>query len=146
MNYYGECHCGSVRVTVETDIDFTQLTPRRCDCKSCQSLQLPAAMVSDPGLKITIENARADLHTKTNGSGQAIFYHCGNCAQLIAVGARLAGGELGAVNSFLFSGTRFCEPVAIQPRLLSPDEKVQRWLSLWGRLEVNGCHHEQISC
>ena len=136
MKYLGRCSCGKNEVLVETIIDFEKLVPRKCDCNSCRSLSLPAAMVSDPRLSISIVQGGSSLQTKTNGSKQASFYHCKSCEQLLAVGATIEGIHRGAVNSCLFKSIKFSEAVLIRPRLLSQVEKVQRWKRIWGNLYV----------
>jgi hypothetical protein len=97
----------------------------------------PSAIVSSPQVAIEIHAKTSALLTATNGSGLATFYHCKRCNQLLAVGAILAGVSLGAVNAFLMGNLdQFAEPISIQPRLLSPDEKVARWAEIWGSLKV----------
>lgn len=135
MKYYGKCDCSSTEVTVEFERDFGSLEPRECDCSYCRSLSSRAALVSDPELRIEITTGIDNLEQETNGSGQATFFHCKSCGQLIVVGAKLSENWRGAVNCFLFNScVSFKDAVAIQPRLLSPDEKVKRWSAIWGSL------------
>ena len=109
-----------------------ELAPRICDCDYCKSH--PSAVLSHPELVVAVAST-APLFTATNGSGQGTFYHCPHCQQLIAVGAVLGGVSRGAVNGFLFGDlTQFAEPMAIQPRLLAPEEKLARWSRVWGRV------------
>lgn len=137
MKYMGKCACASTQVAVESTLALDSLIPRVCDCDYCQSLTLDAALVSEPQLSIEIVTAAAGLRRASNGSGQATFFHCQQCDQLIAVGAELDNGWQGAVNCCLFQpALAFAEPVAIQPRLLPAAEKRQRWSALWGRLTL----------
>jgi len=136
MKYLGQCSCGKIEVVVETAIDFKQLVPRSCDCDSCRSLPLPAAMVSDTALDISIVKEGGGLQTRKNGSDQASFLHCKCCGQLLAVGVNIDGRYRGAVNAFLFQNINFCEAIPIQPRLLSKDEKIKRWNQIWGNLRA----------
>jgi hypothetical protein len=95
-------------------------------------------MISDPRMSIAVTAGAFSLYKAANGSGQADFYHCKSCNQLLVVGATLAGVSLGAVNSFLFGNlNQLGEPILVQPRLLSPGEKVARWSKIWGRLQVS---------
>ena len=136
MKYLGQCSCGKNKVVVEAAIDFKQLVPRSCDCDSCQSLSLPAAMVSDPALNISIVKEGGGLQTRKNGSEQASFLHCKRCDQLLAVGVNIDGKYRGAVNAFLFQDINFSEAIPVQPRLLSQEEKIKRWNEIWGNLRA----------
>lgn len=83
------------------------------------------------------------MYIAFNGSGQATFYHCQSCNQLLAVGATLDGVSMGAVNAYLFGDLRqFAEPISIQPWRLSSTEKAARWPKIWSRLTV--CEHGQV--
>jgi hypothetical protein len=136
MKYLGQCSCGKNEVVVEAVVDFERLVPRSCDCESCRSLSLPAAMVSDPSLNIFIVKAGDDLQARKNGSEQASFLHCKSCGELLAVGANVKGKYQGAVNAFLFKNINFSEAILVRPRLLSPAEKLQRWKEIWGNLHA----------
>lgn len=136
MKYLGQCSCGKNEVVVEAAVDFEKLLPRSCDCESCRSLSLPAAMVSDPALNISIVKEGDDLQTRKNGSEQASFLHCKSCGQLLAVGANIEGQYRGAVNAFLFKSINFSEAIPVRPRLLSQAEKLQRWKEIWGNLHA----------
>ena len=136
MKYLGQCSCGKNKIVVDAAIDFEKLVPRSCDCDSCRSLSLPAAMVSDPKMNISIVKEGAGLEIRKNGSEQASFLHCKNCDQLLAVGANIEGRSRGAVNAFLFKSIKFSETIQIRPRLLSQVEKIQRWKEIWGNLHA----------
>mgnify|MGYP005990879403 CR=1 FL=1 len=136
MKYLGQCSCGKNQVVVETAVDFEKLVPRSCDCDSCQSSSLPAAMVSDPALNIAIVKEDDGLQTRKNGSEQASFLHCKRCDQLLVVGANLEGRYRGAVNAFLFKSINFSKAIPIRPRLLSQTEKIKRWNKIWGNLRT----------
>ena len=139
MKYLAQCSCGKNEVVVDAAIDFEKLVPRSCDCDSCRSLSLPAAMVSDPALHISIVKENAGLQIRKNGSKHASFLHCKSCGQLLAVAANIEGKYRGAVNAFLFKSIKFKEPIQIQPRLLSQAEKIQRWKEIWGSLNITSC-------
>jgi hypothetical protein len=52
------------------------------------------------------------------------------------VGCIIGDRLRGAVNSFLLDQRNHLgDPVAIQPRLLSAEDKLSRWSRLWGTLE-----------
>jgi len=135
MKHTGKCNCGNCEVVVETPLELGRLAPRICDCDFCQTYS--SAMVSDIELDITLLIKKAGLNISTNGSGQASFYHCRCCDQLLAVGATISGDSRGAVNADLFKNrNQFAPPAAIQPKFLSPLERVERWTKIWGSLVV----------
>ena len=136
MKYLGQCSCGKNEIVVDTTIDFEKLMPRSCDCNSCQSLSLQAAMVSDPALNIAIIKEDDGLQVRKNGSEQASFLHCKSCDQLLVVGANIEGRCRGAVNAFLFKSINFSKAIPIRPRLLSQVEKIKRWNEIWGNLRA----------
>jgi len=87
---------------------------------------------------ISICSGESGLQLNYNGSGQAAFYHCKRCDLLVAVGATIAGQLRGAVNVYLLQDRdQFAQPIAIQPRLLSPSEKMERWAKIWATLIVS---------
>ena len=136
MKYLGQCNCGKSQVVVDAAVDFEKLVPRSCDCDSCMSLFLPAIMVSDPALNISIVNEDDSLKTRKNGSQQASFLHCKSCDQLLAVGANIEGKFRGAVNAFLFRNINFSDAIPIRPGLLSQADKIKRWNEIWGNLRA----------
>lgn len=86
---------------------------------------------------MVIRLAGNTIEIEKNGDQLANFYRCANCKQLIAVGCVLNGVSRGAINPELFSNvSEFGEPIHIQPRLLSAQEKLQRWEALWGVLNI----------
>lgn len=71
-----------------------------------------------------------------NGDELANFYYCNHCGDFLAVGCNLNGELRGAVNSNLLqSASNLGDRIRIQPRLLSPNEKLERWAQLWGALK-----------
>lgn len=77
------------------------------------------------------------LNLEQNGDRLATFYHCTSCAEPLAVGCEIKGRLRGAVNAFLLERrAELGAQVAIQPRLLSATEKLQRWEKIWGELRV----------
>lgn len=108
------------------------LNPRICDCEYCQSH--PSAIISD--LEMIIKFTGGTPNILNNGDKLANFYYCFQCGDFLAVGCKLNGILRGAVNHALFGGAAlFGKPVQIQPRLLRPSEKLDRWAKLWGVLD-----------
>lgn len=135
MRYQGKCQCGQSRVFIETPASLHEYNPRVCDCEYCQSH--PSAVISAPEIAITVRCSAAPTVRK-NGDQLASFFHCSNCNNLLAVGRHFSDGCKGAVNShLLLDRSQLGQPVAIKPRLLSAEEKLARWGSLWGCLHID---------
>jgi len=96
----------------------------------------PAAIISDPGMRIRLKGDAGNLVVNKNGDELASFYHCANCGDMLSVGCVIDGQLRGAVNALLLDEQELLgASVPIQPRLLSADEKLNRWSKLWGNLE-----------
>lgn len=127
----GSCNCGRWQVNVSVEKSLCDLNPRICDCDYCKAH--PSAVMSDPSMKINLVGGKAIFDQ--NGDRLAKFYRCELCGDLLAVGCYIGGVLRGAVNSNLFGViNHFGEPIKIQPRLLSSDERQERWSKLWGVL------------
>jgi hypothetical protein len=126
----GGCHCGTLRVAFETEIEIAGFTPRACDCSFCT--RHAAAYISDPRGKLSITAATAgDALVYRQGSNQAAFLACRHCGVLVGVVCRDAGRTYGAINVRCLDATGFNEPVAASPQQLDSSEKISRWSSLW---------------
>ena len=135
MKYSGRCKCGNSKVSLEGVESLGEISPRICDCDYCN--RHPSSMISEPSLDVKVVSCKGSFVTAKNGSDQAIFYHCNNCNQLVAVGAEIAGKLRGALNATLLKNhDQLGPPVSIQPRLLAPSEKLERWLKVWSRLSI----------
>ena len=129
--FRGGCHCGQVRVAFSTALDPASIIPRACDCSFCQ--KHAAAYVSDSAgqLSITTRGPEA-LRRYQQGSSTAEFLLCDRCGVLVAVVFEHSARVYGAVNARSLEGpTGFGSPVQASPQLLTPGEKVARWLQLW---------------
>lgn len=84
---------------------------------------------------MVIDFVGGEITINQNGDQLANFYYCDSCGDLLAVGCNLNGQLRGAVNpNLLRNANQLGKPVQIQPRLLSSDEKLDRWGKLWGVL------------
>lgn len=137
MNEYsGKCVCGSVKVKISLPKQLNHYVPRACDCDFCVSQGV--AYLSDPDGKLEIESNKP-LATQQQGSMQAKFLTCSKCDTVIAVSIESNNKLIGALNSNLLSGIEFLQqPVAVSPKLLSANEKVNRWQACW-------CLHVSVS-
>jgi hypothetical protein len=85
---------------------------------------------------IQLTGDEGDLVVNKNGDQLAGFYHCAKCEDLLSVGCVIRGQLRGAVNALLLDQKELLGArIPIQPRLLSADEKLDRWSKLWGNLE-----------
>lgn len=135
MHYLGSCKCKQWALIVSTEEPLGNLSPRVCDCDYCQSH--PSAIISAPAMIIELMGEHDNLTTHKNGDELATFYRCKSCGEQLAVGREFDGELRGAVNAWLLDQKNSLGPsVAIQPRLLSADDKVKRWGTLWGKLKI----------
>ena len=135
MKFLGKCKCGNSSVLLQGVESLGELNPRICDCDFCKNN--PSAIVSGPNLAITISSQEGGFTKRSNGSDQAVFYHCSGCNQMVAVGAEIAGQLKGALNAHMLDCQEHLgEAIAVQPKLLAPHEKLERWSSIWGALKI----------
>lgn len=131
MLFKGSCKCNRWYVEVQLAEPLEALNPRICDCNYCQAS--PSPIISDPTMSAIFTGD--GISTKQNGDQLADFYHCKDCNQLLAVGCNINSQLRGAVNLNLLKGVdQLGDPIQVQPRLLSADQKLERWGKLWGFL------------
>lgn len=133
MMYKGSCNCNRWQVELEVTRPLGDLNPRSCDCDFCKNS--PSAIISDPNMRVALVGGEFTIHK--NGDQLANFYYCNFCKDLLAVGRDFNNQLRGAVNANLLrDSAQLGQTIAIQPRLLSVDEKLERWGMLWGQLNV----------
>lgn len=133
MIHKGSCNCNRWQVEVEVTKPLGDFNPRSCDCDYCK--KFPSAIISDPNMKVDLVGDEFTIIK--NGDQLASFYYCDSCGDLLAVGRTFNNQLRGAVNaSLLRDSGQLGQTIEIQPRLLSADEKLDRWGKLWG--QVNG--------
>ncbi len=129
MLYSGSCNCNRWQVEVDVTKPLGEFNPRICDCNYCQNNS--SAIISDPNMVVYFVGGEITIYQ--NGDQLANFYCCDCCGDLLAVGCILNGQLRGAVNpNLLRNANQLGKPIKIQPRLLSADEKLERWGKLWG--------------
>lgn len=91
----GACHCGGIRVTLNSMIAPDCMTPRMCGCTFCR--KHPAMWFADPEgqleLHYEVEPNRYRFGTKT-----ADFVLCPNCGVIVAAVCTIEGTDYGIVN------------------------------------------------
>jgi len=131
MHYKGSCSCHRWQVEIEVTTPLDAFNPRVCDCNYCQNN--PSKIISAPNMTIKLVGGERSINQ--NGDRMANFYYCDYCGDLLAVGCHLNGQQRGAINAnLLYDSNELGHPIQIQPRLLSSDEKRERWGTLWGIL------------
>jgi len=135
--HLGQCACGTVSFTLCLPTDLAQLSPRACDCDFCTTRQI--AWLSHPKGKLIISSREALLKVQ-QGSEQAEFLTCPNCNSVVAaaLSPELSSAleskshTLAAVNATLLNEhKRLATAVVASPKMLSPEEKNQRWQQVW---------------
>ena len=127
--YTGRCDCSFCPVVLTVESPLQQLTPRACDCDFCTAGN--AAYLSHPQGCLALPPAE-HMQRASQGSGQAAFWRCRQCKQIVAVTCEISGILKGTVNAHLLDAHHTLKPaVSVSPRLLSPDEKLARWNQVW---------------
>lgn len=135
--HLGQCACGTVSFILCLPTDLAQLAPRACDCDFCTTRQI--AWLSHPKGKLIISSREALLKVR-QGSEQAEFLTCPNCNSVVAAALspelssalESKSDTLAAVNATLLNEhKRLATAVVASPKLLSPEEKNQRWQQVW---------------
>jgi len=83
---------------------------------------------------------------KKNGDQLADFYYCDCCGDLLAVGRDFNNQLRGAVNAnLLCDSAQLGQAIAVQPQLLSVDEKLDHWGDVMGAIKfLLKCKWNQI--
>ncbi len=130
LTLHGSCHCGHLRIAFSTRQDPASFTPRACDCSFCQ--KHGAAYISDPAGRLSVSAREGALRKYRQGSNTAEFLVCGRCGVLVAVTYEHAARVYAAVNIGCLDGpTGLGISAPASPQVLSPDDRISRWLKLW---------------
>lgn len=132
--YRGKCSCGAISLLLSLENELTEYAPRACDCDFCTRRNIE--YLSEPTAELHI-TYKQPLQSLQQGSKQADFLACAQCQNVIAVVYQSDTQLIGAVNASLLEDKRKCKPaVVVSPKILSAEEKSNRWASLWGRVKV----------
>jgi hypothetical protein len=122
----GQCHCGALRLTFETD---NALAPRACQCGFCR--RHGARTVTDPDgaavLTLSPEAVRYRFASKTTD-----YILCGRCGVYLGAVATIDGALYATLNLNVFDDPRpdlAALPVTYDGE--SPTEKMARRRARW---------------
>ncbi|MBB5520067.1 GFA family protein [Amphiplicatus metriothermophilus] len=82
MLYAGQCHCGKLKASFETQKTPAELGVRTCQCDFCR--RVGAVNISDPEGAVVIDAAEADVLRYRFALRTADFLLCRNCGVYIA--------------------------------------------------------------
>ena len=82
MIYAGQCHCGKVKASFETEKEPKELGVRTCQCEFCR--RHGAVNISDPEGEVVIEGSPDDLIRYRFGLKTADFLICRDCGVYVA--------------------------------------------------------------
>jgi hypothetical protein len=127
----GGCYCGNVCIVASFTQYFATCEPRACDCDFCR--KHGAAYVSDPkgSLAFQIGN-ELEVNRFRQGSNTAEMLVCRTCGVLVGAIFRGSNGLFGTLNvKALDSRREFGSEQGVSPKLLSAEQKMQRWREIW---------------
>jgi len=127
----GGCYCGNIGLTVFLSRDSSAYNPRACDCDFCQ--KHGAAYVSDPRGTLSVR-IREEGHVNRfrQGSNTAEMLVCRQCGVLVGALYEADGRLFGTLNArSLDCRAAFGPEQSVSPKLLTADQKVQRWRDIW---------------
>jgi hypothetical protein len=131
FTYRGGCGCGAISVEAALCNDASRYRPRACDCSFCT--RHGAAYLSDAEGRLVIRAEGHDsLRRYRQGSGNAECLFCGRCGVLAGMVCRIDGRLRGTLNSrTLDEMAAFGDPARVSPKMLSVEEKMERWRQMW---------------
>ncbi|WP_353668024.1 hypothetical protein [Marinomonas sp. THO17] len=132
MSYSTSCSCGKITVVANFPSPIEEYQARECDCDFCISRGL--AYLSDVNGTISF-SPKETMNQLKQGSGQATFWECDNCHDVVAVTNEKNGVVRGAVSKRLFARRFQLKPsVTVSPKKLSASEKSVRWPNVWSKV------------
>ncbi len=109
MHYSGQCHCGKLKASFETQKTPQQLGVRTCQCEFCR--RVGAINISDPDGEVVIDASAGDVIQYRFALRTADFLICKHCGVYIAA----VTGEGDAIRSTInVAGLRMKEFLGIE--------------------------------
>ena len=131
MRLSGQCHCGKISATFESQKTPADLGVRTCQCAFCRAHG--AVNISDPDGLTTIDGAAADANRYTFALRTADFLMCRTCGVYIA--AVMGSGDR-IVSTLNIAGLRIAEfnDVAEAPMVYDAEttaSRIERRYAKW---------------
>jgi hypothetical protein len=122
----GQCHCGAIRLELETAKPFA---PRACQCRFCR--RHDARSVSDPDGR-TVLTLDPETQRYRFASRAADYLICGRCGVYVGAVAEVDGGTYATLNLNAFDDPRLdLAPAPVSYEGESAEEKAERRRSRW---------------
>lgn len=93
----GNCHCGNINFTFDTNKDIKELVPRVCQCTLCR--RHGARYISDPEGQVKLHfKDRKVVSYYRFGHGTSDFIICRNCGVLVMALCDIEGRTRAVIN------------------------------------------------
>jgi hypothetical protein len=96
MRLEGQCHCGTVKVSLEGDVAAADLPLRACQCGFCR--RHGALSTSHPDARITFAAGEGDLVRYRFGQRLSDFMLCASCGCYVGALAKTDIGPIAILN------------------------------------------------
>ncbi len=131
MIFSGECHCGKLKASFQTEKTPQALGVRTCQCEFCRAHG--AVNISDPDGRVTIEAARENVARYSFALRTADFLICKRCGVYIA--AVMGEGDK-IVSTLNVAGLRMKPFLAVDEAPMeygaeTTDERIARRYAKW---------------
>ena len=129
--FAGHCHCGAVRVILETEKAAAELPLRACQCSFCRTRG--ALTTSDPDGHLFVEAAPGSVNRYRFGLKITDFLICTECGTYMAAVSDIGGATMGVVN-VLGASLQGFEGRTPDPMIYddeTPDQRMARRQERW---------------
>jgi hypothetical protein len=136
----GHCHCGAVRVILETEKTAGELPLRACQCSFCRTRG--GLTTSDPAGSLVFEAAPGSLERYQFGLKITDFLLCAECGTYVGAVSEIDGALMGIVN-VLGAQTPGFEGRSPEPMLYdseTPEQRSARRCDKWMPAQVVEAH------
>ena len=137
--YNGGCHCGTIGLRFETELDPARIEIRACQCAFCTRHGSRAAADPDGRLTISVKD-KARVQVYRFGLRTADYLLCRECGVYVAA---ICGDDDDAraivIVNALDDRERFSrEPIPVRYDAESREQRLARRRSVWMPIEVHG--------
>lgn len=131
MKHKGECHCGKVKVSFETEREPSDLGVRTCQCGFCK--RHGAHSVSDPQGEVVIDGAADDIVRYRFGLRTADFIFCRHCGVYCATVTGEGEDKRASINitGLAIGGFSAVEETPVRYDSETREERIARRARMW---------------